>query len=173
LNIGCLFWFFIQLLSDFFFLFWKEFSEIWSLLYADHYVKYPLLLSGFDYSTDFREIFKNPISWKSSSGSRVVTCERTDGSLTEMTKMIVAFSNFVNSSKKEMGLWDDHIVCVCVFVCVCVSIPISKLDQLTNFPETWYDHKVIGCHLIATSFKFHAGCDKDIADDRLVKRERH
>ena len=51
-------------------------------------------------------------------------------------------------------------------MCVCVSIPISKLDQLTDFPETWYDHIVIGCHLIATFFKFPATYDKDMADER-------
>ena len=55
---------------------------------------------------------------------------------------------------------------MCVCVCVCVSIPISKLDQLTVFSETWYDHKVIGCHLIVTFFKFPATCGKDMADER-------
>jgi hypothetical protein len=54
-----------------------------------------------------------------------------------------------------------------VCVCVCVSILISKLDQLTDFPGTWYDHKVIGCHLIATFFfKFPARSGKDMADER-------
>jgi len=80
--------------------------------------------------------------------------------VTDVTKLIVAFSNFANSSKKEVGLWDHHTVCVCV------GIPISKLDQLTDFPETWYEHKVIGCHLIATFLKFPVKCGKDMADER-------
>jgi hypothetical protein len=36
-----------------------------------------------------------------SSGSRGVPCEQTDGRMTEMTELIVAFLNFANAPKND------------------------------------------------------------------------
>ena len=55
------------------------------------HVKDPLFLSDFNnsltFSTDFRKILNIRFHENPSSGSRVVSCERTD-----MTKLIVAFA---------------------------------------------------------------------------------
>jgi hypothetical protein len=52
----------------------------------------------------FRQIFENPSDIKFHenpfSGSRVVPCERTDRR-TDMTKLTVAFRNFVNALKND------------------------------------------------------------------------
>jgi len=51
-------------------------------MYNGLHIKYRLFLSDFReiwiFSTDFGRMFKNKISWKPSSGSRIVPCGRTD-----------------------------------------------------------------------------------------------
>jgi len=54
-------------------------------MYVGRHVKYVLFLSDFNqnwiFSTDFRKIFKYKISWKSSSGRRVIPREQRDGEI--------------------------------------------------------------------------------------------
>jgi hypothetical protein len=82
------------------FSFWKEMSEIWSKVYIDPHVKYPLFLSGFMTRKFSQQMFEKSSNIKFhenlSSGSRVDPYGRTD-----MTKLIVAFRNFAEAPKKE------------------------------------------------------------------------
>jgi len=87
---------------------------------VEHYGKYPLLFQVLITRQILEKSLEIKFPGSPSSGSPVIPCERTDGRLTDMTKVIVALSNFANSSKKEVGLWDHRTVCVCVCVCVCV-----------------------------------------------------
>jgi hypothetical protein len=57
-----------------------------------------------------RQIFK--FHENSSGGSRVVSCVQTDGR-TDMTKLIVAFRNFVNAPKNST---------VCPHSVICINI---------------------------------------------------
>ena len=65
-------------------------------------VMYPLFLSHCNetliFSTDFRKSLHIKFHQNLSSGSRVVSCGRM-GRQTDMTKLIVAFGNFVNAPK--------------------------------------------------------------------------
>ena len=60
---------------------WEELSEVWSQIHNDIHVKCRLFLSDFNetwnFSTNLRKILKYQISWKSYSGSGVVSCGRT------------------------------------------------------------------------------------------------
>jgi len=71
-------------------------------MYIDLYVKYPLFLSDFNktviYSTDLQKKREVKFHGNPSSGSQVVPWKRTDGQM-DMTKIIVAFRNFANTSK--------------------------------------------------------------------------
>ena len=72
-------------------------------MYIGLRVKYPLFLSDFNknriFSIDFRKINftfnENP-----ASGNGLVPCERRDGQ-TDMTKLIVAYRNFVTAPKNR------------------------------------------------------------------------
>jgi hypothetical protein len=69
-------------------------------MYLGVYVKYPLFLSDFKQtvlSTDFRKILKQNFTKIHSVGAESFHANgRTDGQ-TEMTKLIVAFRNFLKS----------------------------------------------------------------------------
>jgi hypothetical protein len=71
-------------------------------MYNGLHVKYTLFWSDFNeswtFSSDYRKIFQHQISKSLSSGSLVVARGRTDKQ-TDMTKLIVAFRNFVNPPK--------------------------------------------------------------------------
>jgi hypothetical protein len=87
------------------FSFKDKFNEIWSRMSKRLHIKYPLFLSNFSETWAFLgRFFKKSSSIKfyktSSSGNRVVPCGQTDRE-TEMTKLIVAFGNFINAPKKD------------------------------------------------------------------------
>jgi hypothetical protein len=69
LNIKCVFWFSLQLLSETFVILKRHEREIIKKMCIGPYVKCPLCFSVFNeawnFSTDFRNIFKYQISWKS------------------------------------------------------------------------------------------------------------
>ena len=75
-------------------------TEIWSNMYVGLHVKCPFFLFNLTetwiFSTDYREYSNIKFRENLSSGSRVVSCGRTD-----MTKLIVAFRNFANAPIKE------------------------------------------------------------------------
>ena len=58
-------------------------------------MKYEFYRQIFEKVSDIK-FHKNP-----SSGSRVVSCEETDGQ-TDVTKLIVVFRNFVNAPKNQL-----------------------------------------------------------------------
>ena len=68
LNIKCVFWFSLQILSEIF-LIPRKLNEIWSWMYNDLHVKYSLFLAKFNetwiFSTDFQKNTHNQISRKS------------------------------------------------------------------------------------------------------------
>jgi len=68
LNIKCVFWFSLQIMSETF-LILRKLNEIWSWTHNGLHVKYRLFLSDFNetwmFSTDFQKILKYQISWKS------------------------------------------------------------------------------------------------------------
>ena len=84
-------------------------SEIWSKLYIDMIIQYPLFLSDFNetwiFSPDFRKILKYQISWKTvqwEPSCSIRKDRRSDGQTdrwTDMTKIIVAFRSFANAPK--------------------------------------------------------------------------
>jgi hypothetical protein len=71
-------------------------------MYIGCHVKYPLFLSDFNENQLSQQIFEKSPNIKfhknPSSGSQVVPCERKDRR-TVMTKLIVAYRNFVNAPK--------------------------------------------------------------------------
>jgi hypothetical protein len=81
LNIKCVFWFYLQLLSETFLILRRIQRDIINVQYVGVHIKYLLFLSGLN---------QTPISWKffrkfvkfyenTSSGSRIVLCWLTDG----------------------------------------------------------------------------------------------
>ena len=88
------------------FVFYEEVSKIWSKIYIDLYVKYPLFLSDFNegwiFSTYFRKIHKYQISWKSVHWE--LSCSmRTDGQA-DVKNLAIAFRNFAKELKRHNGL---------------------------------------------------------------------
>jgi hypothetical protein len=81
LNVKCVFWFYLQLLSATF-LILRILIEVWSKIYTGLHVKYLLFLSDFNqtwiFSSHFRKIPQYPISWKTVQWE--TSCfKRTDG----------------------------------------------------------------------------------------------
>jgi len=66
----------------------------------------------------FRQIFEKYSHFKihenSSSGTRVVSCGQTDRQ-TDMTKLIVAFSQFANASKNS-SFCPQYIFMMCIYL---------------------------------------------------------
>jgi hypothetical protein len=103
LNIKCMFWFSLQLLSEIF-LILRRIQWVIITNYIGLRVKYPLYLSDFyetsSFSRDFRKILKyqtpcKSVQWEPGCSTR------TDGR-TDMTTPIVAFGYFANASKNSL-----------------------------------------------------------------------
>ena len=81
LNMKCVFWFFLQLLSATFLILSRTDCDMIKMYIGQH-IKYPLFLSGsnetWSFLTDFLKIFKYQISWKSIQWE-LSCCIWTDG----------------------------------------------------------------------------------------------
>jgi hypothetical protein len=99
LNIKCVFWFSLHLLSETFLILRRIQRDITINVHRSS-CRVPLL-SDFNetwiFWTDFRKILISNFLKIRPSGSLVVPCGRTQ---TDMTKLIVAFRNFANALKK-------------------------------------------------------------------------
>jgi hypothetical protein len=102
LNIKCVFWFFLQLLSETFLILRRIQRDIIINVHRS-LCKVPLLLSDFNesriFSIYFRDILRYQISWKS------VQWDPSCSMRTDMTELIVALRNFTNSPKNE---WESR-----------------------------------------------------------------
>jgi hypothetical protein len=70
-----------------------------------------------------------------SSGSRVFPCRRTDGQA-DMTKLIVAFRNFVNATKNHE--FTRSVAVVCMGYVARYEVVLSKVESVSNFFHVWY-----------------------------------
>ena len=98
LDIKCVFWFSVQLLSEIFLILRRNERDIIKMFIGLH-VKYSLFLSYFNeawkFSTEFRKILKCKFFWKS-----VRREPRTEGQ-TDVMKQIVDFRNFPKAPNKK------------------------------------------------------------------------
>jgi hypothetical protein len=116
LNIKCVFWFYLQLLSETFLFLRRNQRDIIINVHRSSY-KVPLLLSDLNetwiFLTDFRKIIKCEISWKSIL-SEPSCCIRTEGRTDrqrDMTKLIVAFRSFAKAPRNWAWIFsigDSH-----------------------------------------------------------------
>ena len=91
------------------FFFQEEFSEISSKMSKHLHVKYPLLLSDFNYICTFSTEFRKSIKYQVSSISvhwEPTSSMRTNGQ-TDMIKLIVAFRNFAKPPKKGFAQYPN------------------------------------------------------------------
>jgi hypothetical protein len=97
LNVKCVFWFCLQLLSETFLILRRIQRDI-IINVRKSALKYPLFMSDCNetriLSTDFRKILKYQISYNSYSGSRVVPCGRTDRQIDRHDEANCRFSQF-------------------------------------------------------------------------------
>jgi hypothetical protein len=102
LNIKCVFWFSLQLLSETFLILGRIQRDIIINVHRPS-CKVPLLLSDFNetwiFSRDFRNILKYQISWKSVQWEP--SCSMRTGRWTDMTKLTFAFRNYENAPTKH------------------------------------------------------------------------
>ena len=101
----CVFWFSLPFVLKHF-PFEEEINEIWSKMYIDLHVKYPLFLSNFThawiFSTDFRRILKCQVSWKFFQWEPSCSM-RTDRRKDSHDEAHSRFSQFCESVWKEWG----------------------------------------------------------------------
>jgi hypothetical protein len=86
-------------------------------VYIGLHVKYPLFLSDFNetwiLSTCYKKILKHHFFLNSAGGKRGVPCGRTDGNIkkrTDMTKLTVAFHNFVNAPNNGTSTYKKRVI---------------------------------------------------------------
>jgi hypothetical protein len=107
LNPKCVFRFSLQLLSKTFLILGRTERYLIKNVYRSS-CKLPLFLSDLDKTWIFSKIFENFSHIKfyknPSSGIRVVPCGQTYGR-TDMTKLIVAFRNFLKALKNELTIF--------------------------------------------------------------------
>jgi hypothetical protein len=101
LNIKCVFRFFLHNFCLKHFSFEEEFRDTLSQMYICLHVNNSLFVSEFNeiwnFYTDFRNIFKCHTSWRSVQWEQ--NCYMWTDGQRGMTKLIVAFLNFVNAPK--------------------------------------------------------------------------
>ena len=112
LNTNCVFWFPLQILSATSVVLRRTERDVTTNVYRSaRYVHFVCLLvcwfvylfffdfnDNWIFSTEFRKIIKYQISWKSTQ--REPSCSIPRDGRTDMTKLIVAFSNFADAPKK-------------------------------------------------------------------------
>ena len=101
LKTKCVFWFFLQLLSETFLILRRSERDMIRYVYWS-YCKEPIILTRFEWNLNFLDNFRKKYSnikfhENPSSGCRVIPCGRTD-----MMKLKVTFRNFANAPKNAL-----------------------------------------------------------------------
>jgi hypothetical protein len=117
------------------------------------YVKYPIFLSDFNenwiFSTDFRKKLWKFVHWKPSFS--VWTEERTDGEI-DMTKLIIAFRNFMSAPKRQACGYKTHseVVCLMADWCNCTDSSLKGLWRGTGHFNIHVSNPNINCDNLHT-----------------------
>ena len=136
LNIKCVFWFSLQLLSETFLIIRRTERDMIKKMYIGLLVKYRLFLSYFNDTWIFLTYILKILKYQKfhgslSSGSWVVPLGQTDGRTdgrTDMMKLIVTFHNFANTPNKDYhGQWLWGIYNVRIFM-LCPNCRVRDLN---------------------------------------------
>jgi len=140
LNLKCVFWFCLQTLSETCLIIGRNERDI-IIKFVGLQVKYPLLLSEFNgasiFPTDFGKMLKYQVSrssakWKPSFTIRMF---RTDGHMdgqSDMTKSVVAFSNFANA-RNELNACRHSVSMQPIVRTVCCSEAAERYLRCLTF----------------------------------------
>jgi hypothetical protein len=115
LNMKCVFWFSLRLLSETFLILRPSQRDIIINVHRSSR-KVPVILVSFNgswiFSTDFRKIHKHQLSWKSvkwEQSCSMRTDRRTERQ-TDMTKLTVAFRNFANNNNNNNNFGEERLL---------------------------------------------------------------